>query len=218
MAYIYKITNLINNKIYIGKTLQTIEKRFKEHCKDYLKREEEKRPLYSAMKKYGINNFKIEQVEECDENLIDERERYWIEYYDSFKNGYNATLGGDGKAYVNRQLVINTYNETQNCAKTAELCKIHITTVYKILEENNIQRKSSQQIAKETLSKAIFMLNLQNEKLLSFESMTEAAQYLKDNNKAKGDIKGIRSHIRDVCKGKRQTAYGYKWKWLDISG
>lgn len=58
MAYIYKITNKVNNKCYIGKTLKTIEERWIEHCRDYLRRDEEKRPLYSAMKKYGIKILK----------------------------------------------------------------------------------------------------------------------------------------------------------------
>lgn len=50
MAFIYKITNKINGKIYIGKTLKTIEGRWKEHLKDYKRPRFEKRPLYSAMK------------------------------------------------------------------------------------------------------------------------------------------------------------------------
>ena len=46
MAYIYKITNQINGKVYIGKTLSSIEERWKEHCKDYKREYCEKRPLY----------------------------------------------------------------------------------------------------------------------------------------------------------------------------
>lgn len=49
MAYIYKITNDINDKVYIGKTEFAIEKRFKEHCQDALKAKSDNRPLYSAM-------------------------------------------------------------------------------------------------------------------------------------------------------------------------
>ena len=60
-GYIYKITNLINQKAYIGKTTSTIEKRWKEHCQDYKRRQYEKRPLYDAMNKYGIENFSIEK-------------------------------------------------------------------------------------------------------------------------------------------------------------
>ena len=62
MSYIYKITNIKNSKFYIGKTNRTIEERFKEHCKDYKKRDYEKRPLYTAMRKYGAENFSIELV------------------------------------------------------------------------------------------------------------------------------------------------------------
>ena len=83
MAYIYKITNNINGKIYIGKTEFSVEKRFREHCLDYKKERFEKRPLYSAMNKYGIENFSVETIEETDNP--EEREKYWIEYFGSFK-------------------------------------------------------------------------------------------------------------------------------------
>ena len=64
MAYIYKIINDMNQKIYVGKTEFSIEKRFKEHCADVFKERNEKRPLYSAMRKYGIEHFHIELIEE----------------------------------------------------------------------------------------------------------------------------------------------------------
>lgn len=104
MGYIYKITNDINDKVYIGKTEFDIEKRFKEHCRDAFKERNEKRPLYNAMNKYGIEHFKIEEIEQC--NNIEKREKYWIEYYDSYNNGYNATLGGDGKTLINYDSVV----------------------------------------------------------------------------------------------------------------
>ena len=95
MAYIYQITNDINGKIYIGKTEFSLEKRFKEHCQDAFRERCEKRPLYAAMRKYGIEHFHIELLEETDNP--EERETFWIEEKQSFKFGYNATLGGDGK-------------------------------------------------------------------------------------------------------------------------
>lgn len=143
MSYIYKITNIINNKIYIGKTNKTIEERFKEHCKDFQRREYEKRPLYSAMNKYGIKNFKIEKLEECLADEASEREKYWIEYYNSFKNGYNATRGGDGKFYIDRELVLKLYQEYQNQQKVSELLNINVSSVGDILrDEYKIQTKS----------------------------------------------------------------------------
>lgn len=76
MAYIYKITNTINNKLYIGKTINTIEKRFAEHIKQSKIPQAKKRPLYNAINKYGIENFTIEIVEECDIKEVNEREKY----------------------------------------------------------------------------------------------------------------------------------------------
>lgn len=94
MGLIYKITNDINGKIYIGKTEFSLEKRFKEHCQDAFRERCEKRPLYAAMRKYGIEHFHIELIEET--NIPEEREKYWIDYYNTYKYGYNATIGGDG--------------------------------------------------------------------------------------------------------------------------
>ena len=65
MAFIYKITNDINAKVYIGKTLGRIKKRWKEHLKDCKRRKNENRPLYTAMRKYGTEHFKITLIEEC---------------------------------------------------------------------------------------------------------------------------------------------------------
>ena len=109
MAYIYQITNNINGKIYVGKTNFPIEKRFKEHCKDAFRERNEKRPLYAAMRKYGTENFSISLLEETDNP--EEREVYWIESLGSFKKGYNATIGGDGKRYLDYDLIVATYQE-----------------------------------------------------------------------------------------------------------
>ena len=63
MAFIYKITNKVNGKIYIGKTEKSIELRFKEHCREFTKARSKDRPLYRAFNKYGVENFSIELVE-----------------------------------------------------------------------------------------------------------------------------------------------------------
>ena len=69
---IYCISNDINNKCYIGKTTYPIiEQRFKEHCVDSRKPNKEKRPLYSAMNKYGIEHFSIKLLEECEISILE---------------------------------------------------------------------------------------------------------------------------------------------------
>lgn len=87
---IYKCTNFINGKAYIGQTISTIEKRWKGHCK--CKR---KCHFSSAIRKYGTQCWKLEIIEEVSSReLLNDREIYWIAYYDTFKNGYNSTSGG----------------------------------------------------------------------------------------------------------------------------
>lgn len=92
-GFIYKITNRVNGKVYIGQTRFTVEHRFKQHVKNY-NVEHRTQPLYMAFAKYGVENFQVETLEECSVDKLDEREIFWIAKYDSFKHGYNATLGG----------------------------------------------------------------------------------------------------------------------------
>lgn len=208
MAYIYQIINDINNKIYVGKTEFSIEKRFKEHCSDAFKEKNEKRPLYAAMRKYGIENFHIELIEETDNP--EEREIYWIENKRSFKKGYNATLGGDGTKYIDYDLVIATYNELQNITETAKRLNIDRGSVSLILKNNGITPLSCSVVNQKRLGKIVNQYSLEGKFIQSFPSLKAAADAL---GKTTTTSKGATSHIADVCKGKRTTAYGYIWKF-----
>lgn len=87
MIGIYKITNRLNNKSYIGQSI-CIEKRWENHkCKNG----KSEYPLYRAFRKYGIENFDFEILEECLERELSERELFYIRKYDSVRNGYNQT-------------------------------------------------------------------------------------------------------------------------------
>jgi group I intron endonuclease len=99
-AIVYKITNTINNKIYIGKTVKTLPERKGLHKFLYLHKEHEggHYPLYRAMRKYGWNNFKWEIIDKClfNESAI-ELEKYYIKKFNCMvPRGYNCTAGGDG--------------------------------------------------------------------------------------------------------------------------
>ena len=212
MAYIYQITNDINGKIYIGKTERTIEERFKEHCKDAYRREFEKRPLYSAMRKYGIEHFHVEMLEETDSP--EEREIYWIEAKRSFKNGYNATFGGDGKHYIDYNLVLAMYAELKNQKEVARRMNISEDTVHKILTSYQVNILDSASAAALATGKIINQYDLQDNYIQSFPSAKAAAESL---NKITATSNGASGHISDVCRGKRKTAYGYKWKFANLS-
>ena len=90
--FIYKITNKINGKIYIGQT-NNPTRRFQEHrAKGY--GQEEEKVLYKAFDKYGIENFSFEIIEETKD--YNEREKYWIKFYNcTTPNGYNMSEGGE---------------------------------------------------------------------------------------------------------------------------
>lgn len=97
MALIYKITNNITKKSYIGKTTRTLAIRLAEHKRDCKNYTGTTIPLYNAVQQYGWDQFIIEVIEDniLDEN-IDEKEQQYIILYNTYQDGYNATIGGDG--------------------------------------------------------------------------------------------------------------------------
>lgn len=209
-GYIYKITNQINQKAYIGKTVYTVDKRWKEHLKDYTKREEEHRPLYKAMQKYGIENFTIEQIEEVDIKELSNREMYWIEYFHTFSNGYNATLGGDGKILYDYDLIAQLIQQQYRTEEICEMIHCCPDTVRMVAQKCNlsIARKKDCTNPK----KEVYQFDKQGNYLRSFESYSAAAQWLKDNGYIDKVLSGVRTHIGEVCNGKRKTAYQFIWR------
>ena len=118
MTGIYKITNKINGKCYIGQAVD-INKRWNKHKTspfnknaigyDY--------PLYRAIRKYGIDNFLFEVLEECSKEALNAREMFYIEKFDAFNNGYNQNKGGqDGSASC--KLTENDVDQIINRLKT----------------------------------------------------------------------------------------------------
>lgn len=98
---IYKITNTINSKVYIGQTTKTFEQRKKSYINEY-KWSKNPRVIIQAMRKYGFNNFKFEIIEDNiqSQEELDNKERYYImEVYHSLveEKGYNIECGGNGK-------------------------------------------------------------------------------------------------------------------------
>ena len=207
---IYCISNDINDKLYIGKTTYpTIQERFSLHCRDSRKIVYEKRPLYNAMKKYGIEHFNISLIEECDLDILEDREQYWIEYYDSYYNGYNATKGGDGKMLYDYELFIDDFcqekmlvNEIANkygCDPNTVTKALHLAQING--RENAINRSKN----------PVCQYDKNGLFIRSFESQRDAARYLIQLGH-KGSITSITTNIGRALKGQRKTAEGYIWK------
>ena len=216
MNKIYKITNLVNHKVYIGKTQLSIEERFKEHVRDSRRECEEKRPLYDAMNKYGVENFVIELIEDniSDED-INNKEQFYIKQYNSYigfenSNGYNATLGGDGKKYKNWNLqeIIDLYNNGNSCAAIARQLNLDASYIRKILKNNGIEVLSTQERAIKEQGKIVYQLDINtNEIINKFDSVGQANIALGKDRR--------NGTIRDALRGRRghHNAYGYKWSY-----
>lgn len=97
---IYKFTNKINNKSYIGQSVNIEDRKIKH--KYYS--QHSNTAFYKAVNQYGWDNFEFSVLEECSVKQLDEREKYWIEFYDSYYNDYNMTKGGQyGNSSVGEQ-------------------------------------------------------------------------------------------------------------------
>lgn len=89
--WIYKITNIINNKVYIGQSIRPIEDRFKRHINDAINNILDTH-FARAIRKYGAENFVIEAIDEAsDQDELNQKEQFWIRKYDSINSGYNET-------------------------------------------------------------------------------------------------------------------------------
>lgn len=152
IGYIYKIENLVNGKKYIGKTVFSVEKRWREHINSLYQKHSFNYPIYRAIRKYGIRNFKIETLEEVDNSLLNNREKYWISYFDTFKHGYNATQGGEGVQKYNHEEIVKYYLEVKDIPKVCKKFGCNRGTVFSILGEHNISaRPDHEELAKKYL-------------------------------------------------------------------
>lgn len=132
MIGIYKIENKINHHIYIGQS-SNIYERWTNH-KWVANKGKDNTTLYQALRKYGIENFSFEIIEECSLEELNEKEIYWISYYDSYNNGYNESPGGElgtPRAIVQYDLQGNklaTYTSMRSASSILNLSGANLTT------------------------------------------------------------------------------------------
>jgi len=222
MGFIYKITNTISNKCYIGETKKS---------NPYLRWNEHKRKitqgigcpaLQDAVKKYGIENFKFEILIVC---FDEDRFKYEIEYIKKFNsispNGYNLTKGGEGGGFYGKKHTTNVVKNIskksiQNYINNPELCK-EVSDRNKILMNNlETKKKITNSILNTDRCKML------KEKKLSFKDLkVKVSQYSMDNEfiKSYESIKqaeietGVkRKNISKMINGKVNSTGGYIWK------
>lgn len=130
---IYKITNKINEHCYIGQSIN-IEERWREHRNSINTIESWDRSIYQAIRKYGLENFSWEIIEKCSKDELDEKEIYWINYYNSYKNGYNQTMGGNGTHGNSIKITKEQVEEIRSLLKETNLSNKQIGDKYGVSE------------------------------------------------------------------------------------
>lgn len=200
MGYIYKVTNTVNGKVYIGQTTRDVPSRWKNHLSDarYPKQQDHS-ILHKAMRKYGESVFTIDELEQCDNDILDEREQYWIQQYDSVNAGYNISLGGKGYKKCLDDDILRLWEQGKSFVEIADILSVHMETVSRILKRYGIEHRPQQ-----IQPNAVHQYTLDGEYIQSFPSVCAASSYL-----------GIRGSggIRSVCIGRNRHCHGYRWSY-----
>ena len=197
MGVIYKATNQINKKSYIGQTVN-----FPMRKKDHLKAKDDY-SFHVALRKYGQENFIWEILEECENDQLGEREQYWISYYNTYYDGYNETQGGD-----NADALLKWKQENKEEVKKNALNGLKYANEYweKHPEERKQQLERAQKAMIKAVNKPVRCIELN----LEFDSISDAERWSLSH-----EPKIIRHQsISKVCKGHYKTAGGYHWEYI----
>lgn len=216
---IYKITNRVNGKIYIGQTVQELEVRVRKHFSRAKTEIKYQYPLVNDIRKYGENNFDYEIIEIINKlEQLNEREVYWINHYKSiWPNGYNVTEGGAGtKGYNHRQedklnmskLKVNKYEGENNPFYGKKHSEAQIEKWKKERKGRKLTDEWKINISKTRKRKQI--INLDTGEV--FESIRHVCRYY-----GKNPDSGTASSISNVCnkKPKYKTVLGYRFEYYD---
>lgn len=146
-GFIYKITNTINGKFYIGQTIQNVKEGFYQHCATKCSKAVSNMAIHRAIKKYGKSNFTVEVIEEIDSANLNDRERYWIKYYNSYNNGYNSTKGGQDGCKPFKDLdvesIIKEYNTGKSLRTLGTIFKVDKQTIKDLLIRHNVELRTT---------------------------------------------------------------------------
>lgn len=202
LGVIYKATCLITGKSYIGQTIKSLEERKREHYKA-----KDNFPFHLALKKYGPENFNWEILE--DKILpqdLDEKEIYWIEFYNTYCQGYNATRGGDNTQNLDNWREKNPDKVLEN-AKNGLLYAQKYNKEHR--EEHLANLAKARPLALAARRRKVRCIELD----LEFESLSAAEEWSKTIDNPNKQIAN-HQHISKVCRGQRHTAGGYHWQYI----
>ena len=208
---IYKATSKTTGKVYIGQTHQTLEKRKSQHRSRAMTNYDPTNHFHNAIRKYGFSDFDFQIVEDniTNDEELNTKEKYWIEYYNSYYDGYNSTLGGERGLRRDDKIIEALFLSGYTTKEICEITGYNKSTIYegyKVLglSEDNKERKNVQ--TRLRCSEAVEQYSTEGEYIKTFSSATEAGQYF-----------GNQTAISSVCRQETSalSAYGYLFKYKD---
>lgn len=134
---IYKITNNINNKVYIGLTTCSLDYRWGRHLAEG-RNENNTKHLYKSMRKYGLNHFSIEQIDSTDNfKELGQLERYYIKKYDSRNpnKGYNLTAGGESNQWDANPSAKLSYEDVVQIREIYAMCELKLSECWELFKD-----------------------------------------------------------------------------------
>ena len=221
LSGIYKITNLKNNLVYIGQTVNFGIRR-RDHWSDKTNDD-----LHNDIQKLGREYFKFEIIEKCDVDQLDEREKYWIEYYDSYNMGYNNTEGGNGNklnAKNSQCMPVYAYNldgtfaaEYYSIASAMRELNMKSNNITRCIIHNDNHHHSGGFMWRTYKTDQIpaFEKNLGGKSIYCYDLNTRLfVKEYKTVTEASIELCGKRTpHICSAANGSRKSACGFLWSY-----
>lgn len=223
---IYRITNLKNGLSYIGQSVDLHQRKVK-HWNPQTSKPNQYTELHQDMLKLGLEYFKFEILEKCPTDQLDEREKYWIAYYDTLNNGYNKTSGGHGDKTdtENAQTVrVYAYNLDGSLAKeyisigqAIRDCGLKSNNITRCIQYNDNEHISGNYMWR--LEKYDHIEPYQTrhigKKVFAYDPVTREFVKAYDNVTDAGyQLVGHRnSHINDCAVGTRMITAGFMWAY-----
>lgn len=244
MGEVYMIRNIVTGLIYIGQTTRTAKQRFKEHIIAAFKKNSNQN-LHKAIREYGVKNFELCVLEDVSDNsILKDREKFFIDKYDTFNNGYNETIGGSGitgyhhtdetKEKMGKSISASMW-KINTPERTAKIRNAQIGRKFTEKHKQHIKesignrfgccnpfygkshKESTRRLLSDKNSKyCVIQYDLKTgENLNIFDTVRLAAEYCISMNFTTGKISSVMYRIYTTCLGKQSKCYEFGWKYVE---